>query len=72
MRYSITFDAGDGPIWTDNVKSVLDIGLKIENFLKLSERQGYFLNCRQERIPLDEITFTLTPCTNEGPTENEN
>lgn len=36
-----------------------DIGAHLERWLKGYEHQGYFSNCRRERIPLDKLTFTI-------------
>ena len=63
-KYLIYYDAGDGvtniPIHPDPVAMPLT-GLAIAAWLKRFERQGHFRNARMEAVPLDEISFTITP-----------
>ncbi len=37
------------------------IGQHIAGFLAMRRPQGFFLNCRQERIPLDMLGFRIVP-----------
>ena len=63
-KYLIYYDAGDGvtniPIHPDPVALALT-GKVIAGWLKRFERQGYFRNARKEAVPLDEISFSITP-----------
>lgn len=35
------------------------VGQHIAEFLAIRRAQGFFLNCRQERIPLEKLGFRL-------------
>jgi hypothetical protein len=37
------------------------IGQHIAEFLAMRRAQGFFLNCRQERIPLGTLCFRVVP-----------
>jgi hypothetical protein len=37
------------------------VGQHIAEFLAMRRPQGFFLNCRQERIPLDMLGFRVVP-----------
>ena len=39
------------------------VGQHIAEFLAVRRAQGYFLNCNQERIPLDALSFRIVPAT---------
>jgi hypothetical protein len=61
--YYVIPDAGDNcpvqincePVPLSQVSDVM------VEFLGRYERQGYFSNCKQERIPLDQLKFTVEP-----------
>ncbi len=38
-----------------------EVGIHISAWLMRYEKQGYFSNCNQQRIPLAAISFTIEP-----------
>lgn len=62
-KYFASVNSRDGVcLPTQNEAMPLEaMGAHLVEFLKRYEHQGYFSNCRQERIPLDELTFTIAP-----------
>jgi hypothetical protein len=55
-----TFDGCEMPTAPEPME-LEELGKHLAQWLKRYEHQGYFSNCRQERIPLDEIGFTILP-----------
>lgn len=62
-RYFASVNSRDGVSLPTQQEAIplAEMGAHLVAFLKRYEKQGYFSNCRQERIPLDELTFTIAP-----------
>lgn len=61
-KYFIIVDADDDNDMPTEPRPCLlaEVPAKIEQFLKRYEIQGYYCNCRQDRIPLGDVKFVLT------------
>lgn len=63
-HYRILVDAGDGATMPINpgerdIVTLDQVPATITGFLDRYTRQGYYLNCQQDRVDLDEISFIL-------------
>jgi hypothetical protein len=61
--YYVIPDAGDNCPVQINCEPVAlsQVGDVMVEFLRRYEHQGYFFNCYQQRIELDEVKFTVQP-----------
>jgi hypothetical protein len=63
MKYHIIPDSRDGCTQAIAPEPVplTKVGAHIARWKAQYDRQGYFSNCRQERLPLDRMEFRLVP-----------
>jgi hypothetical protein len=62
-RYYVIPDTADGSHLPTQPDAILpdEISREIICFLARYDRQGYYLNCKQERVPLNRIAFRVEP-----------
>ncbi len=67
MKFWVVPDTGDGNTLATVPEpiSLEDVGAHIVTWLARFETQGHYLNCKQERVPLDEVGFRLEPASDE-------
>jgi hypothetical protein len=69
MKYFVipnTRDGCDSPTQPVPVE-LAQVGEHIQQWLGRFKRQGYFSNCKQERIPLGAISFRVEPAFSHQP-----
>ena len=67
-KYFAIVNAGDNntlPTQNDPLP-LRKIGSHLESFLQRYRAQGYFFNCRMERVPLDKLSFTIVQANASG------
>lgn len=63
MKYYIipqSLDGCDLPTQPEALP-IEEIGTHLAQWLEPRQRQGYFSNCKMERIPIDKLEFRLVP-----------
>lgn len=68
MKYYVLIESRDDcdlPT-TPEPMHLSQIGEHLARTVGMYERQGYFSNCRQERIPIAALTFRIVPETWRG------
>lgn len=65
MKYYVIPESRDGCALptTPDPMPLCDVGTHLDLWLHRFDLQGYFSNCRQERIPLHELSFRVVPET---------
>ena len=62
MKYYVTESRDDCELpTTAEPIELVQVGEQIADFLAARRPQGYFLNCEQQRIPLDALGFRVVP-----------